>query len=158
MREPETFPDYSSDAPVYERGATTPPTDAKPLVRGPYYGNASDVWTRHRGILNDDGREHFVCLYLDVRHRLIENYDCAIGSLTGVEVHPREVFRRAIVVGAAAVIFVHNHPSGDPSPSRRDTELTARLRQVGELIGIDVLDHVVVAASGYVSFANRGWL
>ena len=94
---------------------------------------------------------------LDVRHRVIADELCGRGSLTGVEVHPRDVFRRLIAIGAAAVIFCHNHPSGDPSPSRADIELTDRLRQVGELCGIAVLDHVVVAATGHVSLAERNW-
>jgi DNA repair protein RadC len=81
----------------------------------------------------------------------------ARGSLTGVEVHPRDVFRVLIKAGAAAVIFCHNHPSGDPSPSMQDIELTTRLREVGDMCGITVLDHVVVGASGYASLAERGW-
>jgi DNA repair protein RadC len=76
-----------------------------------------------------------------------------IGTICGVDVHPREVFRQAIVNGAAAVILAHNHPSGDPSPSRQDIELTKRLREVGELVGITVLDHVVVAEHGFNSMA-----
>jgi DNA repair protein RadC len=68
------------------------------------------------------------------------------------------VFRILIRSAVASVVFCHNHPSGDPSPSRQDVELTTRLRQVGELCGIGVLDHVVVATGGFVSFAERGWL
>jgi DNA repair protein RadC len=79
------------------------------------------------------------------------------GSLTGVEVHPRDVFRALIKVGASAVIFVHNHPSGLATPSAQDIDLTKRLREVGELCGIVVLDHVVVATTGHVSLAERGW-
>jgi DNA repair protein RadC len=81
----------------------------------------------------------------------------ARGSLTGVEVHPRDVFRPLIRAAAAAVIFCHNHPSGDPTPSRQDVELTTRLREVGELVGISVLDHVVVGFEGYTSLAERSW-
>jgi DNA repair protein RadC len=103
-------------------------------------------------------REHFLAFDLDVRHRLIERRTVHIGTLSGVEVHPREVFRRAIANGAAALILAHNHPSGDPSPSRQDLELTARLRQVGELLGITVVDHVIVAGDGFVSLAERDWL
>src|SRR4029450_7894801 len=92
--------------------------------------------------------EEFWALALDVRHRLQFELCVARGSLTGVEVHPREVFRPLIRSSAAAVIFCHNHPSGDPTPSRQDIELTSRLREVGELCGIAVLDHVVWAAGG----------
>jgi DNA repair protein RadC len=75
-----------------------------------------------------------------------------------VEVHPRDVFRPLIRGAAAAAIFCHNHPSGDPTPSRQDIDLTTRLREVGDLCGISVLDHVVVAADGFTSLADRGWL
>jgi DNA repair protein RadC len=81
----------------------------------------------------------------------------ARGSLAGVEVHPRDIFRRLIRAGDAAVIFAHNYPSGDPNPPREDIGLTARLREVGEMCGIGVLDHVVVGFEGYVSMAERGW-
>ena len=107
--------------------------------------------------LRGEGREHFVAFTMDCRHRVIAQRTLAIGSLTGVEVHPREVFRQAIVDGAAALIFAHNHPSGDPTPSRQDLELTARLREVGDLCGIAVLDHVIVAADGFTSMAERNW-
>ena len=103
-------------------------------------------------------QEHFIVYDLNVRHHIIAMRIVHVGTLTGVEVHPREVFRGAILNSAAAVIFAHNHPSGDPSPSRQDLELTARLREVGELCGITVLDHIVVAADGYVSLAERGWV
>jgi DNA repair protein RadC len=94
---------------------------------------------------------------LDVRHRVQGELCVARGSLTGVEVHPRDVFRPLIRSAAAAVIFCHNHPSGDPTPSRQDVELTARLRDVGELCGIPVVDHVVVGWEGYASLAERNW-
>jgi DNA repair protein RadC len=80
------------------------------------------------------------------------------GSLTASIVHPREVFRRAIREAAAAVILVHNHPSGDPTPSPEDEALTARLRAAGDLLGIRVLDHVVIGSGCYVSFVDSGKL
>jgi DNA repair protein RadC len=101
--------------------------------------------------------EEFWAVALDVRHRVQGESCLARGSLTGVEVHPRDVFRPLIRTAAAAVIFCHNHPSGDPTPSRQDLELTARLREVGELCGIAVLDHVVVGWEGFTSLAERGW-
>ena len=102
-------------------------------------------------------REHFVAFDLDIRHRVIARRVVHIGTLCGVEVHPREVFRPAIVNAAAAIIVAHNHPSGDPSPSRQDIEVTQRLRETGALVGIALLDHVVFAAEGYVSLAERDW-
>jgi DNA repair protein RadC len=119
--------------------------------RGRRLGHAADVWTHFRARLAHAPVEEFWCLGLDVRHRLQLELCAARGSLTGVEVHPRDVFRPLVRAGVAAVLFCHNHPSGDPTPSRQDVELTARLRQVGELCGITVLDHVVVAAEGYRS-------
>jgi DNA repair protein RadC len=125
--------------------------------RGRSLGNAADVWTHYRARLGASPVEEFWMVALDVRHRVLFESCVARGSLTGVEVHPRDVFRLLIRSAAASVIFCHNHPSGDPSPSRQDLELTARLRQVGELCGIAVLDHVIVASDGFVSLASRGW-
>lgn len=125
--------------------------------RGCRFSSASDVWTHLRARMVSAPVEEFWSLGLDVRHRVQSERCVARGSLTGVEVHPRDVFRRLIQDGAAAVIFCHNHPSGDPSPSRQDIELTARLREVGDLCGITVLDHVIVGWEGYVSLAERQW-
>ena len=85
-------------------------------------------------------------------HRIAE------GHLGGVEVHPRELFRPLIREGAAAAILVHNHPSGDPSPSAEDVALTERMRAAGDLVGIPVLDHVIIARSGFSSLVPRGKL
>ena len=79
------------------------------------------------------------------------------GSLAASLVHPREAFRPAIREAAAAVLFVHNHPSGDPTPSGEDRRITSRLRGAGELLGIPVLDHVVIGRGRYFSFADAGW-
>jgi DNA repair protein RadC len=125
--------------------------------RGQRLAGASDVWTYFRARLAPLRVEEFWAVSLDVRHRVQTESCLARGSLTGVEVHPRDVFRPLIRNAAAAVIFCHNHPSGDPTPSRQDVELTARLREVGELCGIPVLDHVVVAWDGYASLAERNW-
>jgi DNA repair protein RadC len=127
------------------------------LVRKVRISSSGEVFAQLDDIRSAD-REHFVVFDLNVRHQLIERRIVAIGSLTGVEVHPREVFRGAIANGAAALVMAHNHPSGDPTPSRQDLELTTRLKEVGALCGISVLDHVVVAADGYTSLAERGWL
>jgi DNA repair protein RadC len=118
---------------------------------------ATDVW-KDLLWLRSSQQEHFVVYDMDVRHRVLGMRIVHIGTLTGVEVHPRDVFRQAILASSAALILAHNHPSGDPSPSRQDLELTARLREVGELCGITVLDHLVVAADGFISLAERGWM
>jgi DNA repair protein RadC len=124
---------------------------------GERLAGASEVWTHMRARLSGAPVEEFWAIAMDVRHRVVMDSMIARGSLTGVEVHPRDVFRALIRAGAAAVIFAHNHPSGDPAPSRQDIELTVRLREVGEMCGIPVLDHVIVGAAGYTSLAERGW-
>ncbi len=101
-------------------------------------------------------KEQFHVLLLDGKNRLIKDVRISEGSLTASLVHPREVFVPVIEESAAAVILVHNHPSGDPTPSAEDVAITDRLRKVGELMGVSVLDHVVIGEGRYVSFADEG--
>ena len=103
-------------------------------------------------------KEFFVCLFLNARNQVIHKEVVSIGSLCASIVHPREVFRAAVQHSAASVILAHNHPSGDASPSKADIDLTQRLVDAGRIMGIDVLDHIVVAESDFVSFKERGWL
>ena len=103
-------------------------------------------------------QEVFWTLLLDSRHRLLRELEVSRGSLDQSLVHPREVFAPALRESAACMVLVHNHPSGDPEPSPEDRQVTDRLVRVGELLGIPVVDHVVIAAQGHVSFARRGWL
>jgi DNA repair protein RadC len=95
--------------------------------------------------------EQFGVLLLDTKHRVLKTRRLSVGSLDASVVHPREVFRAAVLGGAAAVVLFHNHPSGDPTPSREDRVLTRRLMAAGDLMGIDVLDHVILADTRYVS-------
>lgn len=99
-------------------------------------------------------QEVFIVLGLDIRNGLLDVVEVARGTVHGVEVHPREVFRPLVRMAAAGAVVVHNHPSGDPTPSQEDIELTRRLRAVGELIGIPVVDHVVVSDTGFRSVAE----
>jgi DNA repair protein RadC len=101
-------------------------------------------------------KEQFHVLLLDGKNRLIKEVRISEGSLTASLVHPREVFVPVIEESAAAIILVHNHPSGDPTPSAEDIAITQRLRQVGELMGVRVLDHVVIGDGRYVSFVDEG--
>ncbi|EMC3685664.1 DNA repair protein RadC [Vibrio cholerae] len=105
------------------------------------------------------GYEHeiFAVLFLDNQHRLIEFKELFRGTVDAASVYPREVLKEALNVNAAAVIFAHNHPSGDPEPSQADRRITQRLKDALSLVDIRVLDHVVVGKSS-VSFAERGWL
>ena len=101
-------------------------------------------------------QEVFLAIGLDARNRIVGEVEVARGLLTGVEVHPREVFRPLIRMAAAGAVVAHNHPSGDPTPSHEDIALTRRLRAVGELVGIPIVDHVVIAGDRYRSIAE--WL
>lgn len=102
-------------------------------------------------------REVFVVLHLDVRNRVVAHEISSIGSQTASMVHPREVFKSAIVKGTCSIILVHNHPSGDPSPSKDDVDITNRLRQVGQLMGIEVVDHIIVAPPDkHISMKEHG--
>jgi DNA repair protein RadC len=101
-------------------------------------------------------KEQFHVLLLDGKNRLIKDVRISEGSLTASLVHPREVFVPVVEESAAAIILVHNHPSGDPTPSAEDIAITDRLRKVGELMGVSVLDHVVIGEGRYVSFADEG--
>lgn len=101
-------------------------------------------------------QEHFVVFFLNTKNRVIGRKVISIGTLNTSFAHPREVFRAAIENGSASIICVHNHPSGDPSPSHDDIEVTKRLMEAGRIIGIDVLDHVIVAKDGWVSLKERG--
>jgi len=100
-------------------------------------------------------KEHFFTLYLDTRNRVIRKETISIGTLNASLVHPREVFQPAVECSAASVILVHNHPSGEAEPSREDLLLTKRLVSAGEIMGIDVLDHVIVARRCFVSLKER---
>ena len=105
--------------------------------------------------LRKESREHFLVLLLNARHEVTGRETVSVGSLNASIVHPREVFRPAVLASAAATVLVHNHPSGDPEPSEEDLAITKRLVQAGDLLGISVLDHVIVASRGVVSLRAR---
>ena len=102
--------------------------------------------------------EEFGLLILDTRNRLKRLQIISRGSLNGSLVHPREVFREAVALQAAGLVLFHNHPSGDPTPSREDQSLTRRLREAGNIMGIEVLDHVIVGRGRFVSLKEKGLL
>ncbi len=102
-------------------------------------------------------REHFLAVLLDARHRVLAVETVAVGCLDASLVHPRELFRGAVALGAAAVIAAHNHPSGCASPSPDDLGLTGRLARCGRLLGIELLDHIVVGNGEYTSIREHGW-
>jgi DNA repair protein RadC len=124
---------------------------------GEAFRGSHDIYAHFRERLAHERHECFYTVLLDNKHRKIRDVCVSQGSLTASIVHPREVFLPVIRESAAAVIFVHNHPSGDPTPSPEDVEITRRLREVGDLMGIRVLDHVVIGKGRYVSFVDDGY-
>src|SRR5690606_23612398 len=103
-------------------------------------------------------KEHFIVLFLNTKNRVMGKETLSIGSLNASIVHPREVFRSAIQRSSASIICAHNHPSGDPGPSPEDIEVTRRLQEAGKLIGIELLDHLIIADQSYVSMKELGLL
>jgi len=128
-----------------------PETGKRQVVRNPI-----EVVSLVRGRLKGKKKEHFLVVLLDTRNQVIKVSEVSVGSLDTSVVHPREVFKEAISASAAAVIFVHNHPSGDTEASEEDVGLTKRLAEVGEIMGIDVLDHIILTDNDYLSLKGKG--
>jgi len=101
-------------------------------------------------------KEHFKVILLNIKNHVISVEDISVGSLNSSIVHPREVFKPAIRRSSAAIILVHNHPSGDPTPSREDVDITRRLTEAGKILGIEVVDHVIIGNGIYISFREKG--
>ena len=131
---------------------------AAPLSSGQRMTSSQDVFRHYRPLMRGLQREVFKVVLLDGKNAVIKDVTISQGSLTLSVVHPREAFVPAIRESAAAVIFVHNHPSGDPEASPEDRALTERLASVGDIVGIRVLDHVIIGDRHYISFADEGWL
>jgi DNA repair protein RadC len=129
-----------------------------PLRPGQRFSNSRDLFERYRARFFPVNKEHFLSLHLNAKNQLIREVLVSVGSLSTSVVHPREVFAPAVRDSTAAIIFLHNHPSGDPQPSSEDRECTARLCQAGKILGIRVLDHVVLGHDDYFSFADAGLL
>jgi DNA repair protein RadC len=126
--------------------------DGRPRAR---LSSSREVAERFTPRLFNLPREVFIAVLLNARNEAIREITVSVGCLTGSLVHPREVFQPAVRDSAAAVILIHNHPSGDPTPSPEDVQLTERLIEAGRILGIRVLDHVVVAQGGYASLMDR---
>lgn len=101
-------------------------------------------------------QEHFVCLYLNTKNQVIFRHTVFIGSLNASIVHPREVFKEALRRSSASIICLHNHPSGDPSPSREDIDVTKRLYEAGRVLGIELLDHIIIGDRTFISLKEQG--
>ena len=114
----------------------------------PHVSCAEDVVRICAPQLRGSDREHFWALALNTKNQLLRTVEVSVGSLNASIVHPRELFKEAVRLSAASVVVVHNHPSGDPTPSGADVQLTRRLVKAGDVLGIEVLDHVVIGDSG----------
>ena len=128
-----------------------PEPGKKPLVRTP-----DEAVSLVRGRLKGKKKEHFLVLLLDTRGQVTKISEVSVGTLDSSIVHPREVFKEAISASAASVIFVHNHPSGDPEPSEDDIKLTERMVEVGKVMGIDILDHIIIGDKKHSSLKGKG--
>ncbi|MBI3610851.1 MAG: DNA repair protein RadC [Nitrospirae bacterium] len=129
---------------------------AQPLRKEFRALSSRDIYHHYHPLLRDMKKEVFMLLLFDAKNRLLKDITISTGSLSLNIVHPREVFKPAVRESASAVILLHNHPSGDPSPSPEDRELTRRLVKAGRVMGIKVLDHIVIGDGNYVSFADQG--
>jgi DNA repair protein RadC len=118
--------------------------------------SSKDVIKLVKPKLKDKKKEHFLILCLDTRNNLIKTGDISTGTLDANYVHPREVFKEAIQSLASSIILVHNHPSGDPEPSEADIDITKRIVETGKVVGIDVLDHIIIADNKSLSFKEKG--
>jgi DNA repair protein RadC len=119
--------------------------------------SSREVYQMFKHLMNNP-REVFLCLHLDSKNKIVCVDQVSQGSLNASIVHPRELFSSAILSASAALILIHQHPSGDPEPSREDIELTERLVEGAKLLGIRILDHIIIGEDRYISFADRGIL
>ncbi|HEX3037260.1 MAG TPA: JAB domain-containing protein [Thermodesulfobacteriota bacterium] len=127
------------------------------LAKNKKITSSADVFQMFRSLVNIP-RETFIALHLSNKNTIICVDVCSIGSLSASICHPRDIYIPALLSGAASTVFVHQHPSGCPEPSREDQEIATRLKEVGELIGIRTLDFIVIGDGSYVSFTDRGLL
>lgn len=128
-------------------------SDGKPI-----FSSSHSIYAYFAPRFKNLKKEFFIGVLLDAKNRLIRECKVSEGTLTNSLIHPREAFKEAVKESAASVIFVHNHPSGDPSPSKDDISITERLRDAGNLLGINVLDHVIIGDGKYVSLKEKGLL
>lgn len=133
--------------------AINAPMNNQTIIRSP-----EDVFHYVKDDIMYEQREHFLCLFLNTKNAVISKEIISIGSLSAAIVHPREVFRIGCKRSAASIICCHQHPSGDPSPSPEDIQLTKRLVEAGELLGISVLDHIIIGYQRHLSLKEQGYM
>lgn len=130
------------DSKIYNVGGFTTPSDIKKYVE--------EIFN-----LSNQAEEVLVLLVLDTKHRVIGAFEVSRGTINATVTHPREVFKRALLLNAAKIALAHNHPSGDVTPSKEDIQVTNRLVEAGDILGIPVIDHVIVGSNGYTSLVGR---
>ncbi|MEK7271956.1 MAG: DNA repair protein RadC [Nitrospirota bacterium] len=142
---------------AFELGKRLIANEKRNTSQQPCFKNSGQVYTYYMPKFYGLKKEKFLCTLLDTKNRVFKETTVSEGTLTSSLVHPREVFRYAIKEAAASVLFVHNHPSGDPSPSRDDIDITKRLIETGKIIGINVLDHIIIGDGRYLSLMEKGY-
>ncbi len=149
----DTAPRQNGEAPIYELKVVLEPSryDVATYLKSP-----KDIYSTFRERYEKLDREEFTVILLDNKNRMLGYSIVSLGSLTASVVHPREVFKAAVLANAASVLLCHGHPSGDPTPSKEDIDITSRLRKAGEMMGIKVLDHVIIGEGRYFSFSEKG--
>ena len=130
--------------------------DLEPELKNYDIKNPQSVVKAIRASIKDKAKEHFKLILLDTRNKIIGISTISIGTLNASLVHPREIFKEAIIHNSASVVLAHNHPSGDPEPSDEDLTITKRLVKSGKILGIEVIDHIIIGKTGFSSFKERG--
>ena len=123
-----------------------------------FIGHSKDVFYYLENKLMNEKQEHFIALYLDSKHHIIREKVLFVGSLDASLVHPREVFKEALHISASCIIVAHNHPSGNPQPSKADIEITKMLHDTGKIMQLPIIDHVIIGDKSYFSFREGGFL
>lgn len=149
--------EYANIVPVFRCQLVREPTSQLSQVPSDPIVHPEQLVRAVEPLFDGADREIFVALALDARHRPIGSNVVSVGTLSASIVHPREVFKFAILAGAAAIALSHNHPSGDATPSKDDIDLTRRMMEAGRMVGIDIIDHVILALGGdWVSLKATG--
>lgn len=143
---------------AFELGRRLMSSEAEDGSGKPSFKTSREVFDYYRPKFFGLKKERFLCALLDTKNRIFKETVVSEGTLTSSLVHPREVFRSAIKEASASVLFLHNHPSGDTTPSRDDITITDRLVQTGKIVGIEVLDHIIISDSGYLSLFEQGYI
>jgi len=130
--------------------------DLEPELKNYDIKNPQSIVKAIRASIKDKAKEHFKLILLDTRNKIIGISTISIGTLNAGLVHPREIFKEAIIHNSASIVLAHNHPSGDPEPSDEDLTITKRLVKSGKILGIEVIDHIIIGKTGFSSFKERG--